>query len=112
VKGPFFLAQAAAPWLRRSNGAIVNFADTGGILGWRGTSRIRFPKAGMIMLTKTLAKALAPEVRVKCDCAGDDYDAGRSARVGAGIVKLAPLKKRGRRRMWRRPSRIWRARNF
>jgi len=36
VKGPFFLAQAAAPWLRRSNGVIVNFADTGGILGWPG----------------------------------------------------------------------------
>src|ERR1051325_2532639 len=36
VKGPFFLAQAAAPWLRRANGVIVNFADSGGILGWAG----------------------------------------------------------------------------
>ncbi|HEU0367725.1 MAG TPA: SDR family NAD(P)-dependent oxidoreductase, partial [Candidatus Acidoferrum sp.] len=32
LKAPFFLAQAAAPMLRRSKGAIVNFADTGGVL--------------------------------------------------------------------------------
>src|SRR5438477_10661312 len=32
VKAPFFVAQAAAPMLRRSKGAIVNFADTGGVL--------------------------------------------------------------------------------
>jgi len=57
VKGPFFLAQAAAPWLRRANGVIVNFADTGGILGWPGYIAHSVSKAGMIMLTKTLAKA-------------------------------------------------------
>src|SRR5713101_2661528 len=36
VKAPFFCAQAAAPMLRRSKGSIVNFADTGGLLGWQG----------------------------------------------------------------------------
>jgi len=36
VKAPFFVAQAAAPMLRRSKGAIVNFSDTGGLLGWPG----------------------------------------------------------------------------
>src|SRR5437660_12174774 len=33
VKGPFFCAQAAAPLLRRTKGTIINFADTGGLLG-------------------------------------------------------------------------------
>ena len=33
LKAPFFCAQAAAPLLRRSNGTIINFADTGGLLG-------------------------------------------------------------------------------
>src|ERR1051326_1655100 len=36
VKAPFFCAQTAAPMLRRSRGSIVNFADTGGLLGWPG----------------------------------------------------------------------------
>src|ERR1700674_1051230 len=33
LKAPFFCAQAAAPYLRRTQGVIINFADTGGILG-------------------------------------------------------------------------------
>src|SRR5260370_28965302 len=36
VKEPFFCAQAAAPLLRRTKGTIINFADTGGLLGWPG----------------------------------------------------------------------------
>ena len=33
LRAPFFCAQAAAPWLRRTQGVIINFADTGGLLG-------------------------------------------------------------------------------
>src|SRR5438132_12856459 len=95
VKGPFFLAQAAAPWLRRSNGAIVNFADTGGILGWPGYIAHSVSKAGMIMLTKTLAKALAPEVRVNAIAPGTITMAGDPPEWEQEFVKLAPLKKTG-----------------
>ena len=95
VKGPFFLAQAAAPWLRRSNGVIVNFADTGGILGWPGYIAHSISKAGMIMLTKTLAKALAPEVRVNAIAPGTITMPGDPPEWEEEFVKLAPLKKTG-----------------
>lgn len=95
LKGPFFLAQAAAPWLRRSNGVIVNFADTGGILGWQGYIAHSVSKAGMIMLTKTLAKALAPEVRVNAIAPGTISMPGDPAEWQQEFVKLAPLKKTG-----------------
>jgi NAD(P)-dependent dehydrogenase (short-subunit alcohol dehydrogenase family) len=95
VKGPFFLAQAAAPWLRRSNGVIVNFADTGGILGWPGYIAHSVSKAGMIMLTKTLAKALAPDVRVNAIAPGTITMPGDPPEWEQEFVKLAPLKKTG-----------------
>jgi NAD(P)-dependent dehydrogenase (short-subunit alcohol dehydrogenase family) len=95
VKGPFFLAQAAAPWLRRSNGVIVNFADTGGILGWPGYIAHSVSKAGMIMLTKTLAKALAPEVRVNAIAPGTITMPGDPPEWEQEFVKIAPLKKTG-----------------
>src|SRR5439155_27180317 len=93
VKGPFFLAQAAAPWLRRSNGVIVNFADTGGILGWPAYIGHSISKAGMIMLTKTLAKALAPEVRVNAIAPGTITMAADPPEWEQEVVKLAPLEK-------------------
>ena len=95
VKGPFFLAQAAAPWLRRANGVIVNFADTGGILGWPGYIAHSVSKAGMIMLTKTLAKALAPDVRVNAIAPGTITMPGDPPEWQQEFVKLAPLKKTG-----------------
>lgn len=95
VKGPFFLAQAAAPWLRRANGVIVNFADTGGILGWPGYIAHSVSKAGMIMLTKTLAKALAPEVRVNAIAPGTITMQGDPLEWEQEFVKIAPLKKTG-----------------
>ncbi len=95
VKGPFFLAQAAAPWLRRSNGVIVNFADTGGILGWPGYIAHSISKAGMIMLTKTLAKALAPDVRVNAIAPGTITMPGDPPEWEQDFVKIAPLKKTG-----------------
>jgi len=95
VKGPFFLAQAAAPWLRRSNGVIVNFADTGGILGWAGYIAHSVSKAGMIMLTKVLAKALAPEVRVNAIVPGTITMPSDPPEWEQEFVKVAPLKKTG-----------------
>jgi pteridine reductase len=95
VKAPFFLAQAAAPWLRRADGVIVNFADTGGILGWPGYIAHSVSKAGMIMLTKTLAKALAPEVRVNAIAPGTITMPGDPPEWEQEFVKIASLKKTG-----------------
>lgn len=96
VKAPFFVAQAAAPMLRRSKGAIVNFADTGGVLGWPGFIGHSVAKAGVINLTKSLAKALAPDVRVNAIAPGTITMSGDPPEWEAEFVKLAPLKKTGR----------------
>jgi pteridine reductase len=96
VKAPFFVAQAAAPMLRRSKGAIVNFADTGGLLGWPGFIGHSVAKAGVINLTKSLAKALAPEVRVNAIAPGTITMPGDPPEWEAEFVKLTPLKKTGR----------------
>ena len=69
-KPRFFCSQAAAPLLKKTGGCIVNFADVGGILGWTGYIPHSIAKAGVIMLTRCLAKELAPEVRVNAIAPG------------------------------------------
>jgi pteridine reductase len=96
VKAPFFCAQAAAPMLRRSKGSIVNFADTGGLLGWPGYVSHSVSKAGVVMLTKCLAKALAPEVRVNAIAPGTITMPGDPPEWDEEFVKLAPLRRTGK----------------
>jgi pteridine reductase len=64
LKAPFFLAQAAAPYLAKARGAIVNIADVHGERPMLDYSAYCISKAGLIMLTKVLAKELGPDVRV------------------------------------------------
>ncbi|HTQ59875.1 MAG TPA: SDR family oxidoreductase [Candidatus Solibacter sp.] len=95
LKAPFFCAQAAAPWLRRTKGVIINFADTGGILGWPGYAAHSIAKAGVIMLTRVLAKALAPEVRVNAIAPGTITMEGDAPELEAEFIRQAPLKRSG-----------------
>jgi pteridine reductase len=95
LKAPFFCAQAGAPLLRRSKGCIVNFADTGGLLGWPGYIAHSVSKAGVVMLTKVLAKALAPEVRVNAIAPGTITMPGDPPEWEADFIKLAPLRRTG-----------------
>ena len=98
LRSPFFCAQAAAPWLRRTQGVIINFADTGGLLGWTGYIPHSVSKAGVIMVTKVLAKALAPEVRVNAIAPGTITMEGDTPELEADFIKLAPLRRTGRPR--------------
>jgi len=95
LKAPFFCAQAAAPLLRRSRGTIINFADTGGLLGWPGYIAHSVSKAGLVMLTRVLAKALAPEVRVNAIAPGTITMPGDPPEWEADFIKLAPLRRTG-----------------
>jgi pteridine reductase len=95
LKAPFFCAQAAAPLLRRAKGTIVNFADTGGLLGWPGYIPHSVSKAGVVMLTKVLARALAPEVRVNAIAPGTITMPGDPPEWEAEFIKLAPLQRSG-----------------
>ena len=95
LKAPYFCAQAAAPLLRRTKGTIINFADAGGLLGWPGYIPHSISKAGVVMLTKVLAKALAPEVRVNAIAPGTITMPGDPPEWQADFVKLAPLRRTG-----------------
>jgi len=95
LKAPFFCAQAAAPYLRRTQGVIINFADTGGLLGWPGYIAHSISKAGVIMLTRTLAKALAPEIRVNAIAPGTITMPGDPPEWESDFIKLAPLHRTG-----------------
>jgi pteridine reductase len=96
LRAPFFCAQAAAPLLRRSKGVIINFADAGGLLGWPGYISHSVSKAGVVMLTKVLAKALAPDVRVNAIAPGTITMAGDPPEWEADFIKVAPLQRSGR----------------
>jgi 3-oxoacyl-[acyl-carrier protein] reductase len=64
VRGAFFCARAAAPVLRRAGGAILNVSSNSGLMPAGSSLPYVVSKAMLIMLTKCLAAALAPEVRV------------------------------------------------
>ncbi len=96
LKAPFFCSQAAAPLLKKTGGCIVNFADVGGILGWSGYIPHSISKAGVIMLTRCLAKELAPEVRVNAIAPGTITLPDDAPELEATFIRQAPLKRSGR----------------
>jgi len=96
LKAPFFCSQAAAPLLKKTGGCIINFADVGGILGWSGYIPHSISKAGVIMLTRCLAKELAPEVRVNAIAPGTITLPDDAPELEASFIRQAPLKRSGR----------------
>lgn len=65
LKGTFFCCQQAAHLIRRAGGGrIVNISSLGGLRPWSQHVPYCASKAGVVMLTRTLAKALAPEISV------------------------------------------------
>ena len=96
LKASFFCAQAAAPHLAKSGrGVIVNFADIGGLLGWREFLPHSVSKAGVILLTRILAKELAPKVRVNAIAPGTITMPGDPPEWQRDFIRRAPLQRTG-----------------
>jgi pteridine reductase len=96
LKAPFFCAQAAAPHLAKSGrGVIINFADIGGLLGWREFLPHSVSKAGVILLTRILAKELAPRVRVNAIAPGTITMPGDPPEWQRDFIRRAPLQRTG-----------------
>jgi NAD(P)-dependent dehydrogenase (short-subunit alcohol dehydrogenase family) len=96
LRAQFFCAQAAAPLLRESGrGVIINFASIGGLLAWPAHIPYCVSKAGVIMLTRCLAKALAPEVRVNAVAPGTISMPGDPPEWEADYIRRAPLHRTG-----------------
>jgi NAD(P)-dependent dehydrogenase (short-subunit alcohol dehydrogenase family) len=71
LKGAFLCSQAAsAEMLKRKSGRIINIASLGGIQAWAQHIPYSVSKAGVIMLTRCLAKALAPAIQVNAIAPG------------------------------------------
>jgi pteridine reductase len=70
LKAPLFLAQAAAPALRATRGLVLNIADIHGMRPLRRYTTYSVAKAGLIMLTRSLARELGPQARANAICPG------------------------------------------
>ncbi|ORU92304.1 MAG: pteridine reductase [Cycloclasticus sp. symbiont of Bathymodiolus heckerae] len=96
LKAPFFVSQAAYPALRETQGSIVNIVDI-----YAQRSLAEYPiystaKAGLYALTKSLAKELAPEVRVNGVSPGAIlWPEHQSTEKNEEILKQIPLQRQG-----------------
>jgi pteridine reductase len=97
LKAPLFLAQAAAASLRERSGLIVNLADIHGVRPMRRHPVYCVAKAGLIMLTKSLARELGPQVRVNAISPGPVLwpEGGVDAELRDEIISRTALKRIG-----------------
>jgi pteridine reductase len=99
LKAPFFLSQAAWPHLKKTHGCIVNIADIHGERPIKRYPIYSAAKAGLVMLTKSMARELAPEVRVNAIAPGTIMWPEGEAEVDAAqqqeMLARIPLKRSG-----------------
>ena len=97
LQAPLFLSQAAAPPLKASRGAIINIVDIHGLRPLRDHTVYSTAKAGLIMLTRALARELAPEVRVNAVAPGAVLwpEAGMDEGRKGKILEQTPLHRPG-----------------
>jgi pteridine reductase len=97
LKVPFFLSQCAAPYLKQQHGNIVSIADIHAERPLKNHTIYSIAKAGLVMMTKSLARELAPEVRVNAIAPGailwPEEELSDSAKQQ--ILERTPLKRTG-----------------
>jgi len=96
LRSVFFVTQGATPALRAASGRVINIADLSGLEPWPSYTAHSLSKAGVVMLTKVLARTLAPAVTVNAIAPGtvlvsDSYDEATRAR----LVDATPLGRLG-----------------
>ena len=96
LRSVFFCTQGAAPALRAARGKVVNLADLAGLQPWPGFAAHSVSKAGVVMLTKVLARSLAPQVTVNAIAPGavlvpEEYDEEERQR----LARATPLGRLG-----------------
>ena len=93
LKSTFLCSQAATPLLRASGGQIINMSSLGGLLSWPAYTHYCVSKAGVIMLTRCMARALAPEIRVNSIAPGTIEFPGEVPHQE--FIRRAPLHRTG-----------------
>jgi pteridine reductase len=97
LKAPLFLSQAVLPALRAARGVIINIVDVHAQRPLRDHPVYGAAKAGLAMLTRSLAKDLGPHIRVNGVSPGAILwpDIGMSEQLRAGIIRQTALKRSG-----------------
>jgi 3-oxoacyl-[acyl-carrier protein] reductase/pteridine reductase len=99
VRGPFLVSREALPFLRRRRGRIINMGSLGGLRPWATHAHYCSSKAALHMLTKVMAKALAPEIAVNAVAPGMiDLGERAAAAFFRHMAKETPMKRNGNAR--------------
>src|SRR5262249_35607467 len=94
VRGPFLVSQAAIPFLRNTRGRIINLGSLGGQRPWATHAHYCSSKAALHMLTKSMAKALAPQIAVNCIAPGIiDLEEKAAAKFMTRMAKQTPMRR-------------------
>jgi NAD(P)-dependent dehydrogenase (short-subunit alcohol dehydrogenase family) len=96
TRGPFLVSREALPYLRKRKGRIVNMGSLGGLRPWATHAHYCSSKAALHMLTKVMAKALAPEISVNAVAPGM-IDLGEKAAAAfmQRMAKQTPMLRNG-----------------
>src|SRR6202045_1953804 len=97
TRGPFLVSREALPYLKKRKGRIVNMGSLGGLRPWATHAHYCSSKAALHMLTKVMAKALAPEIAVNAIAPGM-IDLGEKSAAGfmRRMAKQTPMQRNGR----------------
>jgi len=96
TRGPFLVSREALKLLRERRGKIINMGSLGGLRPWASHAHYCSSKAAVHMLTKVMAKALAPEIAVNCVAPGM-IDLGEKAAAAfmKRMAKQTPMRRNG-----------------
>jgi pteridine reductase len=97
LRAPLFLSQIAAPALRSARGLIINMVDIHGTRPLRRHTVYSTAKAGLAMLTRSLARELAPEIRVNAIAPGPVLwpESGLPESLKTEIIRKTALQRMG-----------------
>jgi NAD(P)-dependent dehydrogenase (short-subunit alcohol dehydrogenase family) len=97
VRGPFLVSRHAIPALRKSHGRIINLGSLGGEKPWATHAHYCSSKAALHMLTRVMAKALAPEIAVNCVAPGmiESGEGTGDAALKSRLAQRTPMQRNG-----------------
>ena len=96
ARGPFLVSREALKLLRERRGKIINMGSLGGLRPWASHAHYCSSKAAVHMLTKVMAKSLAPEIAVNCVAPGMiDLGEKSAAAFMKRMAKETPMRRNG-----------------
>jgi len=96
TRGPFLVSREAVHSLRERRGKIINLGSLGGIRAWETHAHYCASKAALHMLTRVMAKTLAPEIAVNCVAPGMiDLHEKSAAEFMKKMARYAPMRRNG-----------------